>query len=88
LGTPLLARRLSEGRKTDIGPNFLRLAILQVEHTGIGEQNIDRQTEQTKPMSTTFLWQKHAARKSTWLLLGTVMIERRDAEERKDIIRV
>jgi len=38
--------------------NFVR----QVEHTGTGAQKMERQTEQTYPISTMFLWQKHAAR--------------------------
>ena len=31
---------------------------------------LERQTEQTKPMSTMFLWQKHAARKSILSCVG------------------
>lgn len=46
---------------------------------------LERQTEQTKPISTMILWQKHAARKSTLSSVGTAMIRRRVGGERKQV---
>lgn len=76
---------------------------MQVEQTGIGEQKtnaglayeviknqvclLERQTEHTNPISTTFRWQKHDALKSTCPLLGTVMTDLSDAGEEKAIYR-
>jgi len=49
--------------------------------------SLDRQTEHTNPISTIFLWQKHAARKSTCSCVGTESVLRIDGGGRKDIIR-
>lgn len=37
------------------------------------ENILDKQTEHTKPMSTMFLWQKQAARKSILSCVGTAI---------------
>jgi hypothetical protein len=36
--------------------------VWQVLHMGLNLQKMERQTEQTKPMSTSWRWQKQAAR--------------------------
>ena len=46
---------------------------------------LERQTEQTKPMSTMFLWQKHAARKSILSCVGTASTARTAGGGRNDI---
>jgi hypothetical protein len=46
---------------------------------------LERQTEQTNPMSTIFLWQKHAARKSILSCVGTARIFLMEGGGRKDI---
>lgn len=61
--------------------------VRHVEQTGTGWQKIDRQTEQTKPISTIVLWQKHAARKSILSCVGTARIFRIEGGERNDIIK-
>jgi len=63
--------------------NFVR----QVLQTGTGEQKMERHTEQTKPTSTIALWQKHAARKSTFSCVGTASVPRSEAGERKLMVR-
>jgi hypothetical protein len=66
---------------------FIGNFVLHVEHTGTGEQKMDKHTEQTNPMSTMFLWQKQAARKSTLSWRGTAMICRMEGGGRNDIVR-
>jgi hypothetical protein len=61
--------------------NFVR----QVEHTGTGWQKMDKQTEQTKPISMIFLWQKQAARKSTLSRVGRARMVRMAGGGRKAI---
>lgn len=51
----------------------------------IDKNSLDRQTEQTKPMSTMFLWQKQAARKSIRSWVGTARTLRMEGGERKVI---
>ena len=46
---------------------------------------LDRQTEQTKPISTIRLWQKQAARKSTLSWVGTEMSWRMAGGGKNDI---
>ena len=46
---------------------------------------LDKQTEQTNPTSTTFLWQKQAARKSILSCVGTDITLRIEGGERCDI---
>ena len=46
---------------------------------------LDKQTEQTNPTSTTFLWQKQAARKSILSCVGTDITLRIEGGGRCDI---
>ena len=46
-----------------------------------------RQMLQTKPMSTTLRWQKHAARKSTEILVGRMRWRREDCGEGRKAVR-
>lgn len=49
------------------------------------DYSLDKHTEQTKPISTMRLWQKHAARKSTLSCVGTDNSWRMPGGGRKDI---
>jgi len=58
---------------------------LHVVHIGTGLQKIERHIEQIKPTSMIFLWQKHAARKSTLSSVGTAIRRRKPEGGRKQV---
>ena len=72
-------------RRTDAGVGAGRGTHRQVEQTGMGWQKMERQMEQTKPMSTMVLWQKQLARRSILSCVGTERMRRIEGDGRNDI---
>jgi hypothetical protein len=52
-----------------------------------GKDVLDRQTEHTQPTSTTRRWQKHEARRSTEVCVGTARIVLSEGAGRNDIYK-
>lgn len=91
-------------RTSGLENQLRHIADLQVVHIGTGLQKtvggsegisywvreylLDRHIEQIKPTSMIFLWQKHAARKSTLSSVGTAIRRRKPEGGRKQVYRI